>query len=327
MHGGKHVRRISLGLGVALLVWLLAGCGRIVQMSDDGLPQPVQTWGGFLDPITNFDLSPDGKLLVLERENTLDLIDTTDWHQTRSLYIHEPWGIGFSRDGKTIMAHTAHDVVRWDTRTWTSRRTGGVTSSSLVLPDGRTLVYDDKKATVTTAHGPMSIPTYPDWKDDQAMVSSPDGKLLAVGGINEVMVLDTKTWRSVRTFTGDWIGDPVRKLMFSPNGKLLAAGGNSTVLKVWRVGSWHDAYTLLAHEGVGSVDFSPDSHLLATTGTDLHLWNADTGALQGSLSIVRAPEIGEAEFTRDGKSLVTTREDQSVNVWTVSSILSAKKSR
>jgi WD40 repeat protein/uncharacterized caspase-like protein len=99
-----------------------------------------------------------------------------------------------------------------------------------------------------------------------AVVVSPDGKLLASGGVgNNIVVYNTSSWTIVGILPGhtDW----VRVLAFSPNGKTLASGSDDKTVKLWcteRGANFGDLRrTISGNSEVDALAFSPNGQLLA----------------------------------------------------------------
>jgi WD40 repeat protein len=204
----------------------------------------------------------------------------------------------------------------------------------------------------TRALAPLPIP---DIKPQVAVVSlvasvkfSPDGKLLAVGGYQEVRLIDSVSGKALATLTGH--ADYVRSLAFSPDGKMLAAAGGPPQrggeIKVWDVSSLVAPgmspanavvapglspasavlkggatllKTLLGHKDcIYSVAWSPDGKLLASGSYDrmVKLWDAATGQevknLQDHIDAVFA-----VAFSPDGKHLASGSQDRSVKIWDI----------
>src|SRR5208337_2973347 len=111
--------------------------------------------------------------------------------------------------------------------------------------------------------------------------------LLAVGGYQEVRLMDSASGKPLATLSGH--ADYVRSLAFSPDGKMLAAAGGPPQrggeIKIWDVSSVvapgfspaHAALedgatllkTLLGHKDcIYSVAWSPDGKLLASGSYD-----------------------------------------------------------
>lgn len=125
----------------------------------------------------------------------------------------------------------------------------------------------------------------PDLKDDQgaplqqaqldlvhALAISPDGRFLAAGGFQEVVIWDVHAGSVWRTLTG--FADRVVALDFSPDGKRLATGGGVPTgegeVRVFSIPSGDLQLDLKAAHSdvVMGVRFSPDGTRLATCGTD-----------------------------------------------------------
>jgi uncharacterized protein with WD repeat len=179
----------------------------------------------------------------------------------------------------------------------------------------------------TKALAPLAIP---DIKPQVAVVSpvasvkfSPDGKLLAVGGYQEVRLIDSASGEPLATLSGH--ADYVRSLAFSPDGKMLAAAGGPPQrggeIKIWDVNSHQLLRTLLGHKDcIYSVAWSPDGKLLASGSYDkmVKLWDVATGAevknLQDHIDAVFA-----VAFSPDGKHLASGSQDRSVKIWDIAS--------
>lgn len=177
----------------------------------------------------------------------------------------------------------------------------------------------------TTALAPLAIP---DIKPQVPVVSpvaalkySPDGKLLAVGGYQEVRLIDTATGKPIATLSGH--GDYVRSIAFSPDGAMLAAAGGPPQrggeIKIWDLRSRQLLRTLVGHKDcIYSVDWSPDGKMLASGSYDksVKLWDPATGKelrnLQDHIDAVFA-----VAFSPDGKHLATGSQDRTVKIWDI----------
>ena len=166
-----------------------------------------------------------------------------------------------------------------------------------------------------------SRPWRPDIKPQVAVVSpvasvrfSPDGKLLAVGGYQEVRLIDPATGKPLATLSGH--ADYVRSLAFSPDGKMLAAAGGPPQrggeIKIWDVRISPASQDLGGHKDcIYSVAWSPDGKLLASGSYDkmVKLWDVATGQevknLQDHIDAVFA-----VAFSPDGKHLASASQDR-----------------
>jgi tricorn protease-like protein len=179
----------------------------------------------------------------------------------------------------------------------------------------------------TAALAPLAIP---DIKPQVRVVSplasvkfSPDGKVLAVGGYEQVRLLDPETGNVLATLSGH--SDYVRSIAFSPDGKMLAAAGGPPQLggeiKIWDVQTRQPLKTMKGHKDcIYSVAWSPDGKLIASGSYDkmVKLWDPASGNevrnLQDHIDAVFA-----VAFSPDGKHLASGSQDRTVKIWDVAS--------
>lgn len=166
-------------------------------------------------------------------------------------------------------------------------------------------------------------PSYTTPATISALDVSPDGKLLAVSGVNETLLLDaTAVARGERVIVRRLIGmaERIESLRFSPDGSQLAVAGGlpgeSGELQIW------DAATgelLLSREATGDVlrgvAWSPDGASVAFGGADTNLYVVD--AKTGDQKIeqgAHADWVLAAAFSADGKHVVSGSRDQTLKL-------------
>ena len=149
---------------------------------------------------------------------------------------------------------------------------------------------------------------------------SPDGKLLASGGLDSIIRLwDVSSYELVTSLTAHT--DQIYSVSFSPDGRLLASGSIDGTFKLWDVSSYELVTSIAAHKGgLYPAVFSPDGKLLASGGLDdylIKLWDVSSGELVSTFS-GHSGTIASAVFSPDGRLLASGSSDGTVKLWDIS---------
>lgn len=153
----------------------------------------------------------------------------------------------------------------------------------------------------------------PESKDTVTGVAfSPNSRLLAVAGGENINIEDIVTRRRVSALTG--MGSQANTLAFSPGGRLLATGQEDGLHLVDVVSGKRLATLFEGRQSVRGVGYSPDGKLIASSdvgGTvrirdmrNLRVLDRISGALARSI-----------EFSPDSRTLAIGRYDGTVQLW------------
>lgn len=176
--------------------------------------------------------------------------------------------------------------------------------------------------------GPAQAPVVPRPVTLLTAALSPDGKLLATGGMDgRVRLREPATGRELQAFPP--VDGELRALAFSPDGKLLAGGADQVTL--WEVESGRTVPRLSTFKHwTRTLTFSPDGRRLGAAGDGLRVWEVESGkllsssqfempwgvmALAPNLSVLAAHEVRAANFGIVLFDVATGREGRRINAF------------
>lgn len=223
------------------------GLVTVVDLSSDQSPKPHILLKGHSDRVVALRFDGSGGRLI----------SSTDTGETRV------WDLACSRDSIVLNTVASNNCVDFSN-------------------DGRLLATAFGNAFEIWNVTPLVRLHRSSLPDCRACAFSPDGKTLAIGGLQSVQLWDVNSGKELAFLPGEFPGDSqpgpghgVGSLIFSPDGKYLAAGfgghniqvntSNGAAL-VWSLDSQEQVLLAPNIAQVGSVDFSPDSRLFASVG-------------------------------------------------------------
>jgi WD40 repeat protein len=255
---------------------------------------PGRTWS------SNIAFSPDGRKFAagdLSGSIAIWSIDTTTPQLTIPGEGGGSFSLAFSPDGRLLASTSSNSGIiwLWDAQTGKAQRilytgesqlrqiTFGPDATRLAVSSyaGAVQVWDVTNSRALVTHRLESA-------SDPAIAYSPNGRYLAAGGGDTLVVLDAANGQPILNLSTTI--STINSLAFSPDSKLLAAGLNDqrrAPIRVWEIPSGNALPNLPSVLGwVYSVAFSPTGAYLASVRSDglLQIWSSPTLQLHSQLT-------------------------------------------
>jgi len=298
-------------------------------------PTESQPWvqaGSFqkhLGVVSCVAISPDGKTLVTgSYDQTLTLWQLSTGRVLHTLTGHggKVYCVAIAPDGRTIASGSGDRSVRlWKLSTGRELRTCGGwlgSHSDRVLavafsPNRRKLVSGSADRAIKIWRVSSGKELRSLCGQAAAVVAaaiSPDGKVLASGGLEKILRIREMNGRLIRSIRGQ---SKILAIAFSPDGKILAAGGFNGAIALWDWQTGEQVGTLNGHgDRISSLAFSADGNTLASGSWDrsIKLWDWEGRTERYTLN-GHSDRVCAVAFSPDSRTLVSGSADRTVKIW------------
>lgn len=313
-------------IALAAAIIALVSCAKKLQ-STAAANAPLFTFGGFTEHVNEAVISPNGTILALAVDQSVRLISTKNWDTKQVLYSDlSIQHIAFSTDGNFLAARGKGFITVWNILS--RRRIVKLTFNGdfIFLPNDNMLLVGDNHASLLTnlkgTHASMPIRTAKYWGHTASLCVSPDGRTIAIGGLDTVELLNVGTWHIESTLKGFWRDmysgkDWITSMAFSSNGRLFIAAGLNSPAVVWDTDKWRQLYVLKEQAtGFSSVSIKKGTEELMAVNAypGIQFWHGRNGQRINHIQVVD-PGCENAAFSPNGKLILTQNEDGSVRVW------------
>jgi len=330
---------------VTSLVW--DGPGRLAAGDADGtvslwqIPPPVLLTGS---PAYDAVYSPDGKLLAVSSQDTLQLWSATGHQQLAAQPVPGTFvnAVEFSPNARVLAATYGDGMFQlWSTagghlvplgRPVRASATG-MTETVAFSPNGQLVATggDDGTLRLWSVRDPARPQLLATEHDSGTYVFgvafSPDGKVVAAASADNL----TRLWDVADPARPELLGRPLGgpssyaiSVAFSPDGNLLAVGAADKTVRLWDVADPARPQAvgapLTGPTGyVYGVAFSANGKTLAAAVTDgtVWLWNVATPAHPDVLATLTGPNghVYSVDFAPAGSELAAASADGTVRLW------------
>lgn len=256
--------------------------------------------GGMYGEVNQWDVD-SGEFIrtlsvVSDKENNTD---DGRGHSWRSKFNRIATSIVYSPDGETIACGSMDNKIRM----W---RTNDGEYIRMLNPH------------TDNAHANHDVDDVRHVHSVTSLAYSPDGRILASGGLNgNIRLWNSKRGLYLQTLSDN--EDPVTSISFAPDGRTFISSGKRKIINLWDAREWEHIMELKAGfmaSSMSSVVFSPDGKTIvgACGDNDIYLWNSETGILRQKFS-GHTEWVTSVTFSPDGTVLASSSNDRTIRLW------------
>jgi WD40 repeat protein len=254
---------------------------------------------GHQDWVYSISFSPDSQLIASSgggSDRTLRIWQCSNGKLLKTIERahNDAFRLTFSPEGKWIATAGDDQAIKlWDVR------------SIMAAPEANLNLLEHSEILLKTIRGQLS--------EMRGLDFSPDGRLLAVAGINKTLSLwkmDFLLKQSIKNSKFKTL-----KVAISPNGQIIGSSGADSLIRLWnRAGKAQQQ--LVGHQGwVFGLSFSSDSQWLASADEDgrIKIWQTATGALHQQMKHDKG--VFDLSLSPNGRWLASIGYDNKLRVW------------
>jgi WD40 repeat protein len=293
------------------------------------------------ESVSSVMLLPDQTTLILKSGQNVEIRDAKSWklrhvfEGTKGdsdvakgssrflLSVKSVSNVAFSPDGTTVLGEIPDEGIKlWDSRT------GGLKNQirSNAADEPIVAISSDGRLRSSIKSGMLRVWNLVDGTERSnrlaanelvsAMALSRDGKILAIGVDNEILLYDSDELSEPKSLKGH--GAPIDLLVFADVGQALASIDESGIVKTWDSTNGRLKSTISTGSKTTAMAVSPTGKLLATATEDylVCVWDARSGALVAKLK-KHDNTVNALAFSIDDRFLVSGGDDRTAVMWEV----------
>jgi len=234
--------------------------------------------------------SPSGRLIAVGDGQKATLYDIASGRKILNFIGHSGAirSVAFSPNGiYLVTASEDKTATVWEVATgkpiFSLRGHSAGVNSAKFSPDGRYIATgssDWHSKLWDIRNGRELADYYCFFGDVYSVDFGPRGLYVITGGRSGATLLDVKTWKQLRTFTGHAHSYGVSSVRFSADGRYVLTGSGDATARLWDLSTGKTVRIFSGHsDRVSAVDFSPDNRFIVTGSWDgtAKLWKVSSG--------------------------------------------------